>query len=270
MQAARAIRDITFADRPRYLEIAKQRCIERPLPVNTTFHHFSVSLNSLFGRWWKEAHCDPFLERDLPTPPFLACKNHPNIGQLLSHKRRTFGSCPQHISLAPENAVPFVLQRFNRPRRKQDLARNLPPVTIHSQDHSCGNPRCLVCPLLRRPTFLASTWNHTTHPVESGLHCLTRGVVYVLTCRRCGKQYVGETGQTMRQRFARHRLRFKNAPMSLYSHFIRYHHVDVLDVDVVLVSCRLERSERLLQEQRWIHQLDTIVPKGLNNPPTER
>ena len=173
--------------------------------------------------------------RDLPTPPFLACRNHPTIGQLLSHKRRKFGSCPQHEALQPEKGVCFVAPRYNRPRRRQDLAKNLSTITLRPRDLSCSNPRCLVCPLLRRPTFLASTSNQTTHPVEKGLHCLSRGVVYVMTCRHCGKQYVGETGQTVRQRFARHRLKMPTAPMTLYSHFLRFHHVDRLEVDLVLV-----------------------------------
>ena len=266
-QATRAIRDISFDDRTRYLETNQRRRIERPLPVNARFFHFGCPLNTLFSQRWDEAHWDPFLEKELPTPPFLACRNHPTIGQLLSHKRRSFDSHPIQPSLQPDNAVPFVSQRFNRPRRRQDLAKSLPPNLLRLKDHSCGNQRCLACPLIKRPRFLASTRNHTTHPVATGLHCLTQGVVYVLTCRRCGKQYVGETGQTMRQRFARHRQKFASAPMSLYSHFRLYHRIDHLDVDIVLVSCCQDPDQRLSEERRWIQQLGTIVPRGLNNPP---
>ena len=158
---------------------------------------YKGSLNSLFARRWLTAQNDPFVERNLPTPPVLACRNHPTIGQLLSHKRKTFDSSPQPTSVSMDNATHFTLLRFNRPRRKQDLLRSHPNITLLTRDHNCGNLRCLVCLRLRKPAFLASTRNHTTHPVEAGLHCMTVDVVYVMTCCRCGKQYVVETARTM-------------------------------------------------------------------------
>ena len=159
----------------------------------------------------------------------------------------------------------FVHQKFNRPRRKEDLAKIRKPQLLRSVDHTCGNRRCLVCPSLFHPSFVASRTYQTTHPVESNLHCRSLGVVYLLSCRRCGKQYVGQMAKIMRERLARHRVSLKTAPMSLYSHFLKYHHTDVLDVAIVLLSQESITEQRLRKEREWIECLGTTIPNGLNN-----
>ena len=165
---------------------------------------------------------DPFLSNALPTPPFAAFRNHLSIGGMLSHKRKIFNSHPIQPSMDPNKSVEFVHQRYNRPRRKQVLDKLNISKVLRSTDHSCGNRRCLVCPLLRHPNFVPSTVKETTHPVDTSLHCRSMGVIYLFTCCRCNKQYVGQTEKNMRQRLAKHKMSLKTAPMTLYSHFLRY------------------------------------------------
>ena len=158
-------------------------------------------------------------------------------------------------------------QRFNRPRRIQDLQKSRLSKLLRSVDRCCGNTRCLFCPLLFHPKYVASRTKQTTHPVSHNLRCTTLGIVYLLTCGRCGKQYVGQTANNMRQRLARHKASFKVAPMSLYAHFTRYHHCDALDVSITLL-CQESDSELRLRKEEWIERMGTIIPRGLNNRPT--
>ena len=44
----------------------------------------------------------------------------------------------------------------------------------------------------------------------SSMNCATENVVYLISCTRCGVQYVGETSQKLRSRFNNHRNRLKN------------------------------------------------------------
>ena len=56
--------------------------------------------------------------------------------------------------------------------------------------------------------------------------------------------------------------------MSLYAHFIRYHHCDALDVSIVLLCQESDSESRLKREREWIERLGTVIPGGLNNRPT--
>ena len=264
-----AVKEMPFSLRGYYLDKLSRRHIEKPLPLNTLYYRFSRPLNTLLRRAWERVYREPFLTRALPTPPFAAFKNHPCVGSVLSHKRLKFGSDPQHPTLQPANGIQFSHQKFNRPRRRQDLAKAHPPQFLRPVDQTCGNRRCLVCPVLLHPTFVVSQTYQTTHLVQARLHCQSVGVIYLLICRRCGKQYVGQTARSMRERFARHRASFRTAPMSLYSHFLRFHHSDSLDISIVLLAQETDMGTRLTREREWIMCLGTVIPQGLNNrPPT--
>ena len=138
-------------------------------------------------------------------------------------------------------------------------------VELRTTDRTCDNQCCQVCPRLNHPSYVASTVHQTTHPVDSNITCRTSGVVYCFTCRRCGKQYVGETVKCMRERLPRHKTSFRTAPMTLYSHFTQYHHVDSLDVNIVFLAKGQDQTKRRELERQWIQWLGTTVPRGLNN-----
>lgn len=264
--ALRAIKEIGFDQREAYLQVHGGKHLDHPLPLNTLFFRFADSLNGRLTDRWRRVHREPFLARALPTAPFTAFRNHRSLGALLSHKRRKFHSTPTHPTLQADRSTPFRPQRFNRPRRKRDLAKaHQAAAILRSVDRTCDNRRCQVCPRLRHPKFVASTVHQTTHPVDQSITCTTLGIVYCLICRRCGKQYVGETTKCMRARLARHKTGLRTAPMSLYSHFIRYHHVDTLDVDIVLLAKEQDHGKRLTLERQWIEWLGTTIPRGLNN-----
>ena len=209
---------------------------------------------------------DPFVSMAVPTAPFLAFKNHPTLGRTLSHKRKLFGDCPPHPSLHPSRGVQFSFQRFNRPRRAQDMRHLRVPASLRRVDRTCGNRRCTVCPQRTLAPYITAHSKGVTIPVNNGLHCLSEGIVYALSCRRCGKQYVGQTARSMRHRFAQHRSALKTVTMSLYSHFTRYHRTACLDVSVTFLEQVPEADTRRERERFWIGLLDTTIPRGLNNP----
>ena len=249
--ALRAIRDIGFHQREGYLQVHGGKRLDRPLPLNTLYYKFAKPLNRLLRDRWKRVYREPFLAQALPTAPFTTFKNHHTVGALLSHKRRKFHSTPTQDTLQADRRVPFLFQRFNRPRRKKDLAKaRQSMVELRTIDRTCGNQRCQVCPRLKHPSYVASTVHQTTHPVGTNITCRTSGVVYCLTCRRCSKQYVGETVKCMRERLARHKTSFRTAPMTLYSHFKRYHHIDFLDVNIIFLAKEQDQTKRRELEVR--------------------
>ena len=190
----------------------------------------------------------------------------------MSHKRCTFNSTPPH--LPTRNA--FTLQKFNRPRPRQILKRlrmnpTKPTTNTHGlrkNDISCGNTRCLACPRLTSNDYIISRSTGAVFGLARGLNCLSQGIVYALTCKLCGKQYVGQTGRTLRQRFAQHRYRLTTTQLSLYSHFLRYHHIKQLEVEIAILESVPNPVDRLAREAWWIANLSTTIPRGLNNPTT--
>ena len=65
-----------------------------------------------------------------------------------------------------------------------------------------------------------SNVTHKTYNIVSpslSMNCGTVNIIYLVTCRKCGIQYVGETGQSLRKRLNNHRNRLKNK-LSVYTY----------------------------------------------------
>ena len=77
----------------------------------------------------------------------------------------------------------------------------------------CNKPRCKTCKHLREGDKFTSNVTGKAYNVQSNnpvMTCDTKNVIYVISCRKCGIQYVGETSQMLRQRMNNHRSRLKN------------------------------------------------------------
>jgi len=140
----------------------------------------------------------------------------------------------------------------------------------------CGSKRCKTCPLINTDAVFKSSYTNKTYKVSKGgnLTCKTSNVIYLITCKRCGFQYVGETQCTLRDRFNGHRgsilgKRKKNTYLAL--HFRQNGHTySDLSVQIIenLVSTdedRLDKDLRLQREKYWMTELCTVFPFGLND-----
>ena len=74
----------------------------------------------------------------------------------------------------------------------------------------CGSVRCKTCKHVSQgSTFMSNVtrkWYNVISP-NSSMDCATENAVYLITCNKCGIQYVGETGQKLRNRMNNHRNR---------------------------------------------------------------
>ena len=94
----------------------------------------------------------------------------------------------------------------------------------------------------------------------------------MITCKKCGVQYVGETSPTLRYRFSNHRNRLKQlCCLYLYHHFNSDGHtledigMPIEEVvsepnDTISLACK-----RIKKEEFWYRELCTIYPYGLND-----
>ena len=114
------------------------------------------------------------------------------------------------------------------------------------------------------------------------LDCHARNVVYLIPCDRCGLQYVGETVQTLAERFANYWYEVKSPEKSGRSRIFVKHFTKgickdskytVQIIEKLEGTGRTERnaidpaetSKRRAREVHWMLKLRTVFPYGLND-----
>ena len=87
----------------------------------------------------------------------------------------------------------------------------------------CGDCECPLHGKVKCTNQARSNISKRAYITRGDADCNTKYVVYLIECRKCGRQYVGQTGQSLRERFSRHlhRIINYNIPSTLHEHFAR-------------------------------------------------
>ena len=93
-------------------------------------------------------------------------------------------------------------------------------------------------------------------------------LVYLITCRKCSLQYVGETNRTLRDRLNDHRSAIrlkKNTPTGLHFNSQGHSALDLNIIGIELIKNDTKEGKfRKSREKLWQTILKTIHPHGLN------
>ena len=154
-----------------------------------------------------------------------------------------------------------------------------PGILIDDNLRSCG--KCQFCLLhLNSSTSFKSTVTNDSFSLTKSSHdieiaCKTKNVVYLITCAKCGIQYVGMTTQTINSRFDGHRTKIRNKKVStvLCQHFWKEDH-SLSDIDVQIIYHFRGKDEDakdvlLHVEDFYMKKLVTVMPFGLNDHITD-
>lgn len=158
--------------------------------------------------------------------------------------------------------------------------RSLAQITAPDTDGGsgfgpCGSARCLCCRLHATGShdFSSSTYS-VKYKIHDSLSCRSSNIVYLITCRRCNIQYVGETGRPLGDRLTDHRSNIRNkkdTPIGI--HFNQPGH-SIDDVAAVAIEKIADDGNTLMRRRQreafWQAKLGTIHPRGLNGFPTEQ
>jgi len=143
----------------------------------------------------------------------------------------------------------------------------------------CGGKRCITCNNIATCQNFTSSQTNETFAINSILDCNSSNIIYLYTCKFCHVQYVGETGNSLRDRANRHRAAIcaRNPSSALFTHLEDYHahqikkwndqHFILIPIEQVeeKSSKILTKMERLKRETFWIDTLHTFNRSGLNS-----
>ena len=135
----------------------------------------------------------------------------------------------------------------------------------------CGASNCKTCLNVQKTnTFKSSVTGETFH-INHGLGCGDKCLIYLITCKVCGIQYVGQTRYDFRYRWSNYKKDSRKAARgeehmqaSFHSHFLSEGHSGVeTDGEITLID-KTDASSPLVREQFWIWKLKTLHLEGLN------
>ena len=123
-----------------------------------------------------------------------------------------------------------------------------------------------------KPMCIQGKYHEKAFSINHKLTCNDKCLVYLLTCKICGIQYVGQTTDKFRLRWNNYKDNARKAAQGLphaqpfiYEHFSSEDHNGFLnDCSITLID-KTDGSAPLKREQYWMRVLKTISPEGLNS-----
>ena len=149
------------------------------------------------------------------------------------------------------------------------MQESLPPPSRARQYSWHSSPRSLV------PKIVAANWSvpvdfkvYNKANVKSNIskrayitcgvaNCNTKQVVYMIQCKKCGQQYVGQTGQSLKERFKKHlqKIKHNKEANTLHKHFNRGACKGVHNMIVHILNHNNLSSEQIESELKRIELL---------------
>ena len=129
----------------------------------------------------------------------------------------------------------------------------------------CGHPKCATCQHLQCQPSFRSTKTKRSYPIRHNFSCNSENLIYLITCTKCKKQYVGMTTQKLKIHLNHHGTSiFNNWRMYLHKHFnLPNHSIKNLTIQAIdKVSTNLNAHNELRKLE--IKTLQTYQPIGLN------
>jgi hypothetical protein len=132
----------------------------------------------------------------------------------------------------------------------------------------CVNTRCRTCNLLQEGKWFRSCRTGKRFQVRGAVTCTTRNLVYLIGCRKCNLQYVGETGLSLRDRVNCHlsciRKTVATTPLAIHWRQSAHRMSDLTIQGIEVFPPDASAEHRKLKETTWQNLLQTCHPMGIN------
>jgi hypothetical protein len=149
----------------------------------------------------------------------------------------------------------------------------------------CNNTNCRICPHLDKSGRAISATTNLRYIIPQRISCMFNNIIYLISCKQCGLQYVGQTKRALKVRFSEHFRDIRHAttpamaPPSVLNkgftrvgkHFSHSSH-SYLDVTIQILEF-IKRNPtqesttifRKARERYWMYRLRTLEPLGINS-----
>ena len=236
--------------------------------ICSSIDDFKMATKTLFGALTCRGYTRSFLRtcfgRFKQTKPILISSKLPFVTTysqsavgLVRVMKSNFKNIMGNTDILRDHSI---IAAFRKNRNLQSYlvkARLQPMLAPKSKGHG---------DFFRQQVWLRSRYNNTVYKTQDLGSLQSKNCVYLITCKRCGLQYVGETGNTISVRFTQHRyniLRRKNILTPLVTHFL-LHEWQSVQAAVLESNSRWSVAQRRRCERQWIARFDTVYPRGLN------
>ena len=113
---------------------------------------------------------------------------------------------------------------------------------------------------------MKSTAKNTKIDINGSVSCITINVLYLIGCKKCTQQYIGETERTVKERFLEHKGYVTTGTMTKATgrHFNEKGY-SVSDMTLTILEKVFNQNPqyRKQREKMWINQFNTRY-RGLN------
>jgi len=169
-----------------------------------------------------------------------------------------------------------VVRGYRRCKNVKDyvVRARVPDLDETPKKHpTCNTKRCRYCPKLNKKGRIKSTTSGREYASKINVSCKSNNLIYCITCKKCKKQYVGQTKNRLIDRFGKHfyHITSKNKTTPIGRHFCQKDHEGLSDIEIHIVDfihCDPESnaaaSLRDKIEKNWIQRLKCSAPFGIN------
>ncbi len=187
-------------------------------------------------------------------------ENNPDMRQLMTRHCHLLDETRRPAT--PSNSLQLTHSRATNLRNIL-VTSDHPRRATNNGSKPCYKP-CASCPLVQTSAHIRSTRTSKRYKINIDSNCQDFNIVYVITCKKCGIQYVGETSRTLNERMRNHESSIRRRdPHPVATHFNLPQH-STRDLLVTIIDRSPKKNERLRLEEAWMMILDTYTPNGLN------
>ena len=157
-------------------------------------------------------------ERNNQTVITFVCTYNPslpNIGKIINQYWGIFKISTRESVRRLYESKPIVA--FKTPANVHDLLvhSKLSKPRIDFNVTKCDRRRCTHCSTINESNLFTSTTTLTVHKINNDLSCTSTDVIYLITCKKCKTQYVGQTHQKCANRMNSHKYNISHFPDTL-------------------------------------------------------
>ena len=166
--------------------------------------------------------------------------------------------------------APFVSFRSARNFKSFLVRSKVYPLERKVDSTKCNGKRCQVCLNINETDTFEPFQTKQKYNTNHHLNCNDKCLIYLLSCKVCGLQYVGSTTNKCRFRWNNYKENDGKAlrgeehmQPELFEHFAADNHSCFLtDCSITLID-ETDRSDPTRREEYWRKVLKTVAPYGL-------